>query len=64
MKNLFLPFLLLLSLAGISQGSQVSFIDYQRNFSRPSLAMQKKLDTLQKQFAAKGLQWPARNMYI
>lgn len=64
MKNLLLPVFLLLSVIGFSQGTQVSFIDYQRNFSRPSMAMQKKLDTLQKQFAAKGLQWPAANMYI
>lgn len=28
------------------------------------MAMQNKLDTLQKQFAAKGLQWPARYLYI
>lgn len=64
MKNLFLPLFLLGTLAGFAQGTQASFIDFQRNFSRPSLAMQNKLDTLQKQFAAKGLQWPARNMYI
>ncbi|HEY1021328.1 MAG TPA: L,D-transpeptidase family protein, partial [Flavisolibacter sp.] len=64
MKSLLLPFLLLLSVFGFAQGTQVSFIDYQRNFSRPSMAMQKKLDTLQKQFAAKGFQWPAANMYI
>lgn len=64
MKNLLLPFFLFLIYCASGQGMQASFIDFQRNFSRPSLAMQNKLDTLQKQFAAKGLQWPARNMYI
>jgi murein L,D-transpeptidase YafK len=64
MKNLLLPFFLFLAYCSSGQGMQASFIDFQRNFSRPSLAMQNKLDTLQKQFAAKELQWPARNMYI
>lgn len=66
MKNLFLFLFAILSIGsyGYGQGMQVSFIDFQRNFTRPSMAMQVKLDTLQKQFAAKGLQWPARNMYI
>jgi murein L,D-transpeptidase YafK len=64
MKNLWLLFFLVLSVCSYGQGTQVSFIDYQRNFSRPSQAIQRKLDTLQKQFAAKGLEWPARNLYI
>ncbi len=41
-----------------------SFIDYQRSFPRPSEALQKKADTLQKQFAAKKLPWPAKYLYI
>lgn len=64
MKNLFLGSFLFLSLAAMSQGTQVSFIDFQRTLPRPSIAMTKKLDTLQKQFAAKGLQWPAKYMYV
>jgi murein L,D-transpeptidase YafK len=64
MKNLFFGFFLVTSVWCFGQGTQVSFIDFQRNFSRPSQAMQNKLDTLQKQFVAKGLQWPARNLYI
>lgn len=64
MRTLFLPFFVVFSLWSFGQGTQASFIDFQRNFTRPSMAMQNKLDTLQKQFAAKGLQWPARNMYI
>lgn len=64
MKNLFLAIFLFYSFCSAAQGTHASFIDFQRNFSRPSMAMQHKLDTLQKQFAAKGLQWPAKNMYI
>ncbi len=41
-----------------------SFIDYQKNFPRPSEALLKKQDTLQKQFEAKKLEWPAKYMYI
>lgn len=41
-----------------------SFIDYQKSFPRPNEALQKKEDTLQKQFAAKGLKWPAKFVYI
>lgn len=64
MRNLFLGISLLFSVSGFAQGTQASFIEFQRNYTRPSLALQTKLDTLQKQFAAKGLQWPARNLYI
>src|SRR5215510_7871052 len=41
-----------------------SFLDYQRTFPRPSEALQKKEDTLQKQFEAKKLRWPAKYIYI
>jgi murein L,D-transpeptidase YafK len=41
-----------------------SFIDYQKTFPRPSEALQRKEDTLQKQFEAKKLKWPARYIYI
>jgi murein L,D-transpeptidase YafK len=41
-----------------------SFISLQKSYGRPSDAIKHKLDTLQKQFAAKGLAWPARYMYI
>ena len=41
-----------------------SFIDYQKTFPRPSEALQRKEDTLEKQFAAKGLKWPAKYIYI
>lgn len=65
---------ILFSVKGIAQlspglgsgpsASYLSFADYQRSFPRPQEAMQRKLDTLKKQFAAKKLSWPARAMYI
>jgi murein L,D-transpeptidase YafK len=44
--------------------AQTSFMDYQRNFPRVLDAMNRKADTLKKQFAAAGLQWPAKEIYI
>ena len=48
----------------IQATAQPSFIDYQRNFPRVADAMNRKADTLKKQFAAAGLQWPAKQIYI
>ncbi len=45
-------------------GNSFSFIDYQKTFPRPSEALQRKEDTLQKQFEAKKLKWPAKYIYI
>ncbi|MDB5208798.1 MAG: hypothetical protein JWR72_3873 [Flavisolibacter sp.] len=64
MKNFLFSLFLGTSLWSFGQGTQVSFVDFQRSMARPAVAMQNKLDTLQKQFAAKGLQWPAKNIYI
>ena len=64
MKRLLLPFFLLLTVYTFSQGTNVSFVEMQRSYPRPGVAMQNKIDTLQKQFALKGLQWPAKNIYI
>ena len=36
-----------------------SFFEYQKTLPRPAEAMARKEDTLQKQFAAKKLVWPA-----
>ncbi len=41
-----------------------SFLDYQRTLPRPSEALAHKEDTLQKQFEAKKLAWPAKYIYI
>ncbi len=64
MKNLLLFVFLLLSACSFGQGTQVSFVEFQRSLPRPFIAMQTKLDTLQKQFASKGLKWPVKNIYI
>jgi murein L,D-transpeptidase YafK len=50
--------------ASVVRTDNLSFISYQKTLSRPSDALKRKADTLQKQFAAKGLQWPAKNIYI
>lgn len=44
--------------------SQPSFLDAQKNFPNVAQALKLKQDTLQKQFAAMGLQWPPRQIYI
>src|SRR5436305_12977709 len=44
--------------------AQPSFMDYQKNFPRVADALNRKTDTLKKQFAAAGLQWPAHQIYI
>ena len=45
-------------------GTSYSFIDYQKTLPRPSEALKRKEDTLQKQFEAKKLVWPAKYIYI
>ena len=72
MKNLFILmfFLALLSQAGKAQTSvksaafTSSFIDYQKTFPRADESFKRKEDTLQKQFEAKKLKWPAKYIYI
>src|SRR5918993_1101442 len=64
MKNLLLGIILFMALKGRGQGTQASFIDFQRSLARPAIAMKRKEDTLKKQFAAKNLDWPARYIYI
>src|SRR6266498_327623 len=41
-----------------------SFLEYQKTFPRPAEALARKEDTLQKQFEAKKLVWPAKYIYI
>lgn len=74
MKNLFffilIPFCAVTSVkaqSGIQRNfvsSYTSFIDYQKSFQRPGEALQRKEDTLQKQFEEKKLKWPAKYIYI
>jgi murein L,D-transpeptidase YafK len=61
MKNLVFVLCVIIS---IKASAQSSFIDYQRNFPRVADAMNRKADTLKKQFEAAGLQWPAKQIYI
>ncbi|MCG2618051.1 L,D-transpeptidase family protein [Terrimonas sp. NA20] len=73
MKKLIIPVLvsLLFILPAGAQTSvrnaaltSTSFIDYQKTFTRPDESFKRKEDTLQKQFAAKKLKWPANYIYI
>ncbi len=72
MKNLLFGFcfFFLLSAASAQPSSSkngsdtFSFINYQRTLPRPGEALKNKEDTLQKQFAEKKLQWPAKYIYI
>ena len=71
MKNLFIfIFIAMAWFAAPAQpptprgGVSYSFIDYQKTFPRPGEALKRKEDTLQKQFEAKKLEWPAKYIYI
>jgi len=63
MKKLFFIYFLSLAVAASAQTS-VSFIDVQRTLPRPADAMNRRLDTLQKQFKQKNLSWPAKYVYV
>ena len=62
MKKFVLLVVFIISISAIF--AQSSFIDYQRNFPRVADALNRKTDTLKKQFEALGLQWPAKQIYI
>jgi murein L,D-transpeptidase YafK len=72
MKNLWTLILFcsfLLSVSAQKNGTSfaavsTSFLEYQKTLPRPAEAMARKEDTLQKQFAAKKLVWPAKYIYI
>jgi len=49
---------------GTSSSSINSFIGYQKTLDRPSDALKRKEDTLQRQFRTRGLAWPAKYVYI
>src|SRR3954466_3013781 len=55
---------LLIAGSAIAQGPSPSFVDFQRTLPRPNDALKRKEDTLQKQFLKKGLEWPAKYVYI
>jgi murein L,D-transpeptidase YafK len=72
MKNLWTLILFcsfLLSVSAQKNGTSfaavsTSFLEYQRTLPRPAEAIARKEDTLQKQFVAKKLAWPAKYVYI
>jgi len=72
MKNLWTLILFcsfLLSVSAQKNGTSfaavsTSFLEYQRTLPRPAEAIARKEDTLQRQFAAKKLVWPAKYIYI
>lgn len=49
---------------GSTHSAHSAFVDYQKTFPRPDESFKRKEDTLQKQFEAKNLQWPAKYIYI
>lgn len=63
MKYLLTVFLSLI-LFGADAQMDYSFINHQRTLPRPGDALRRKEDTLRKQFVAKGLDWPAKYLYI
>lgn len=66
MKRIFLLIGFLTTvIAGMSQMAyQPGFAESQRNFPRVNDILRKKEDTLAKQFREKGLQWPAKYIYL
>jgi murein L,D-transpeptidase YafK len=72
MKNLWTLILFCSFLLGVSAQKNgtsfaavsTSFLEYQRTLPRPAEAIARKEDTLQRQFAAKKLVWPAKYIYI
>jgi murein L,D-transpeptidase YafK len=64
MKNLAAILFCFAATCAFAQGPSASFVDYQRSFARANDALKTKEDTLKKQFEAKGLQWPAKYIYI
>jgi murein L,D-transpeptidase YafK len=59
-----LTVLLTLILFGAEAQLDYSFINFQRTLPRPGDALRRKEDTLRKQFISKGLEWPAKYLYV
>ncbi|MES2774036.1 MAG: hypothetical protein V4722_07615 [Bacteroidota bacterium] len=55
---------LLLAATGYAQPPQKDFVTYQKGFKRVNEAFTKREDSLKRQFATKGIKWPAKYMYI
>lgn len=57
-------FLALFLFVGVAAVAQPSFIEFQKTYPRVATALRGKEDMLKSEFASKGLQWPAKQMYI
>ena len=62
MKYLIIILLSIISCSIVS--AQPTFVDYQKTYPRVASAVRAKEDTLKRQFAEAGLQWPAKQIYI
>jgi len=65
--NFFYGFLLLIQAIlclNVLGQSQSNFVEYQKSYVRVANAFTNKEDTLKKQFAAKQIKWPVKQMYI
>jgi murein L,D-transpeptidase YafK len=65
-KVLFSLIFIVFSITSIAQPSapEFSFLDYQKSFPRISEVLNRKEDTLLKQFKEKGLPWPVKYIYL
>ncbi len=61
---LFLMLFFCYKVAAQSATSSYTFIDYQKSIPKITDLLQRKQDTLMKQFKNKGLEWPAKYIYI
>jgi murein L,D-transpeptidase YafK len=59
-----LTIMLFLVCTSLATRAQSSFIDMQRSIPKMFSILQRNEDTLQKQFTAKGLEWPAKYVYV
>lgn len=64
LKNLFVTIFFGFLLFGADAQMDVPFLDFQRTLPRPGDALKRKEDTLQRQFKTKGLEWPAKYVYV
>ena len=63
MYKLFFVFISFVTIS-ITAAAQANFVETQKTYPRVASALKQKEDTLQKQFAAAGLQWPPKQMYL
>lgn len=62
-KSILLTSIVTLLWANITT-AQNSFVDYQKSFAKVADVFRRKEDSIRKQFEKKGLQWPAKYIYI